>query len=75
MEKENLIDFRLDGLTESDMVRALQITWPELRRWQDDGRFPAKDVKVLGIDYINCLGELAEVMVWILKQQAKKENV
>jgi len=39
--------FDIDGLTDSDIVAALDISWAEFHRWYDDGRFPKRDVKVM----------------------------
>jgi hypothetical protein len=39
--------FSLDGLTDSEVVANLEISWAELHRWNEDGRFPKPDVQVL----------------------------
>jgi hypothetical protein len=36
--------FDIAGLTESQVVATLNITWPELRRWRSDGRFPEPNI-------------------------------
>jgi hypothetical protein len=45
---DQMVDrFDINGLIEKDAVAALDITWPELRRWREDERFPVPNVEVL----------------------------
>jgi hypothetical protein len=46
-EDDVIGDFDIYGLDESAVVAYLGITWPELRHWQGDGRFPPTNATVL----------------------------
>jgi hypothetical protein len=47
-EYENFI---IGGLDERRVVEALSCTWPELRRWREDGRFPKTEGTVRSFEW------------------------